>query len=226
MTVTNNRLLNVAAIFAIAGAAVAGPENAIPKGPGIGGGSAEGPIVIKANAAATPVGGIPYYEYFHYSSYAKRSYVPGYTPHVTSLFENPRDYPWALGALATPYYMYAGLNGWFFSSPQGYQSSVPPGSHASKYFRGELGITDDLRGGYAQGMRVVEPAIVPVGASAEKGGIYIHGIGVETVLVGQDITDLESMTQTVRPQTGRPMAPRMPPPVVPGPAPTPASLEK
>src|SRR5690349_11769927 len=127
------------ALLLLSGSAIAGPEVAAP-------GSLEGSVEF----TAPPAAGIPYFEYFHYSAYAKRSYVPGYTPHVTSLFENPRDYPWALCVLATPYYQYAGMQGWFFGSPQGYQSSVPPGSHASKYYRGELGITKNLRGGYPQ----------------------------------------------------------------------------
>lgn len=214
-------VLCVAATVALAGAVCAGPEglpDAADMAPPAGAGSTEGSLVIPAGAP-TPVAGIPYYEYFNYSSYAKRSYVPGYTPHVTSLFENPRDYPWALCVLATPYYQYGGIPGWFFSSPQGYQSSVPKGSHASKYYRGELGITKNLRGGYPQGMRVVEPAIVPIGPSAERGGVYIHGGGVTTLAVGTEVTEIIQ-------ETGP--APRVPgpAPIVPGPAPTPASLEK
>lgn len=165
-------------------------------------GSTEGSVEV---VGPTPAAGIPYYEYFNYSAYAKRSYVPGYTPHVTSQFENPRDYPWALCVLATPYYQYAGLPGWFFGSPQGYQSSVPKGSHASKYYRGELGITANLRGGYPQGMRVVEPAIVPVGSSVERGGVYIHG--GDTTLVNTTIEE------TVRQETlAKPAA--LPPPTI------------
>lgn len=193
---------------AIAGFAFAGPEDL----PQPGAGSTEGSIEV---VGPTPAPGIPYYEFFHYSAYAKRSYVPGYTPHATSLFENPRDYPWALCVLATPYYQYAGINGWFFSSPQGYQSSIPEGSHAAAYYRGELGITEHLRGGYPQVLRVVEPAIVPVNASSEHGGVYIHGGSVHTVDVGvETVETIETITE----RSG-------PPPAVPGPAPSPG-LEK
>ena len=188
------------------GAVFAGPEPAVP-----GTGSAEGPVEF----TTPPAAGIPYLEYFNYSAYAKRSYVPGYTPHATSLFENPRDYPWALCVMANPYYQYAGIPGWFFGSPQGYQSSVPPGSHASKYFRGELEITKHLRGGYPQGIRVIEDAIVPISSSVEKGGVFIQGGGVERVSVA---TETEVVKET-RTETG-------PPAPVPGPAPAPAMLEK
>lgn len=185
----------VAGAVALAAALTAGPEAYVSSG------STEGPVEV---VGQTPVPGIPYYEYFNYSAYAKRSYVPGYTPHPTSLFENPRDYPWALGAMATPYYQYAGMNGWFFGSPQGYQSSVPPGSHASKYYRGELGITSNLRGGYPQGMRVIEPAIVPVGPSMERGGIYIQG--------GDSLLVNTTVEESVQQETlAKPMA--LPPPV-------------
>ncbi len=219
MIVKTGRLVSFAAFFSLACIAWADPEGlptASDMAPPAGAGSTEGSPEIPIGAP-TPIAGIPYYEYFNYSSYAKRSYVPGYTPHVTSLFENPRDYPWALCVLATPYYQYGGIPGWFFSSPQGYQSSVPKGSHASKYYRGELGITANLRGGYPQGMRVVEPAIVPIGASAERGGVYIQGGGVTTVAVGTEVTEI---IQETGPSFGGPA------PIVPRPAPTPASLEK
>lgn len=168
-------------------------------------GSTEGSVEVVGPA---PAAGVPYYEYFNYSAYAKRSYVPGYTPHVSSLYENPRDYPWALGALATPYYMYAGKDGWFFGSPQGYQSSVPKGSQAAGYFQGQLGITANLRGGYSQGMRVIEPAIVPVGASVERGGVYIHGADTTTVNT--------TVERTIQQET---LAKSAPPPVLPIPVP-------
>ena len=188
----------------VAAMAMAGPE-VQPAAIGPQRGSIEGAPELTSPAPA----GIPYYEYFNYSAYAKRSYVPGYTPHPTSLFENPKDYPWALCVLATPYYQYAGIPGWHFGSPQGYQSSVPPGSHAAKYYRGELGITSNLRGGYPQGLRVVEDAIVPIGASSEKGGVFIQGGSIGVVEVA---TESEQM-----------MAP---PPPLPMPVPTPASIEK
>lgn len=202
MTVTRRNLaITTGIVVGITATATAGPDMPVVSG------STEGSIEV-VGPGPTPIPGIPYQEYFNYSAYAKRSYVPGYTPHVTSLFENPRDYPWALCVLATPYYQYAGINGWFFSSPQGYQSSVPKGSHASKYYRGELGITSNLRGGYPQGMRVVEPAIVPVASSMERGGIYIHG---------SDITRVETtVEETIQQQTlAKPAAPiSLPPPVL------------
>lgn len=212
MKVFAGKILLGAMAVTCAGLAYAGPEDLPPPGAG----STEGSVEIVGPA---PAAGIPYYEYFHYSAYAKRSYVPGYTPHVTSLFENPRDYPWALCVLATPYYQYAGMPGWFFGSPQGYQSSVPKGSEAAAYYRGELDITTDLRGGYPQVMRVVEPAIVPVGNSSERGGVYIHG--GETISVGTappETVEIETLEKVVE-KTG-------PPEIVPGPAPAPASLEK
>lgn len=130
-----------------------------------------------ARPAPTPVPGVGgltvYAEQFHYSSVVKRSYVPGYTPHATSRFENPREYPSALCVMATPYYQYGGIAGWFFGSPRGYQSSVPPGSHAIAYHRGELGITDKLAHGYPEGLRVVEDVIVPYPAYGRTGGFFI-----------------------------------------------------
>lgn len=181
--------------------AVAGPESVVSAG------SVEGPIEI-AGPGPTPIPGIPYHEYFAYSAYAKRSYVPGYTPHTTSLFENPRTYPRALGALATPYHMYAGLDGWYFGSPRGYRTGTPKGSQAHAYFQGRLGVTSNLRGGYPQGMRVIEPAIVPVGSSMERGGIYIHGGGVTQVET--------TIEETIRQETlAKPAAPiLLPPPVL------------
>jgi len=204
MDMVTNRQISLTAIFlaGLVAGATAGGENAVQAPVA---GSTEGSVEV---VGPTPAPGIPYYEYFNYSAYAKRSYVPGYTPHVTSQFENPRDYPWSLCVLATPYYQYAGIDGWFFGSPMGYQSSVPPGSHASKYYRGELGITDNLRGGYPQGMRVVEPAIVPIGASAERGGIYIHGGG--TTIVNTQTEQVETQPALAKPAP--PVIEPLPPP--------------
>lgn len=162
-----------------------------PTVPGASAGSVEGGIEF----TTPPEPGVPYHEYFHYSSYAKRTYVPGYTPHVTSLYENPKTYPSQLGPLVNPYHVNTGLPGWHFGSPYGYRGSNDKGSQSNKYFRGELGITDNLRGGYPQGMRVIEPAIVPIAASAEKGGIFISGGGVGQLEVGAEnelITEYES----------------------------------
>lgn len=125
---------------------------------------------------------VPYNEYFCYSTYAYRSYVPGKTPHASSLFENPRTYPQALCVMATPYYLYAGLQGWFFGSPLGYQTSVPPESDALAYNQGRLGITDKLAHGWSEGMRVIEPVIVPLNGGCRSGGIFISA-GRSTVAV-------------------------------------------
>jgi hypothetical protein len=159
-------------VTGFAGPEVAAPEQAV-----------QVPQLQPAPGAAGEVG-VPYNEYFNYSSFARRSYSPAYTPHTTSLFENPRDYPWALCVLATPYYQYAGIKGWFFGSPNGYQSSVPPNSHALAYFQGELGITSNMRYGYPQGLRVIEPVVIPFNAYAERGGVLITGGGLGTAEVG------------------------------------------
>lgn len=204
----------LAGIVLMAGAAVAGGETAVGGSvlgaPAVGAGSTEGSVELTAPAPA----GIPYYEYFNYSSYAKRSYVPGYTPHPSSLYENPRTYPAALCVIGNPYYQYAGLPGWHFSAPDGYKTGVPRGSHISKYYRGQLGITKDLRGGYPQGMRVVEDVIVPVSESVEKAGVFIQGGRTDTIVVGGDDSSVSDQFA--------------PPPAIPAPAPSyiPENLEK
>jgi hypothetical protein len=176
--------LSIAAAVAVslnAAVALAGPEMlAAPQRAGQPGNVIEQTTVRETRVARpgpTPVPGVGgltvYKEQFHYSSVVKRSYVPGYTPHATSRFENPREYPAALCVMATPYYQYAGIAGWFFGSPRGYQSSVPPGSHALAYHRGELGITDRLAHGYPEGLRVVEDVIVPYPAYGREGGFLI-----------------------------------------------------
>lgn len=172
------RRLSVKAVVALstlsAGSCFGGPEVAVPAAAS----AVQVPSLQPAPGASEI--GVPYNEYFNYSSFARRSYSPGYTPHTTSLFENPRDYPWALCVLATPYYQYAGIKGWFFSSPNGYQSSVPPNSHALAYHRGELGITSNMRYGYPGGLRVVEPVVIPFNSYAERGGVLITGGGLGT----------------------------------------------
>lgn len=204
MKLLSCRFIFAGATILVAAVGVA-QSDLVPPQPGVQAGSIEGAPELTSPAPA----GIPYYEYFNYSAYAKRSYVPGYTPHPTSLFENPKDYPWSLCVMANPYYQYAGIPGWHFNSPQGYQSSIPPGSHAAKYYRGELGITSNLRGGYPQGLRVVEDAIVPVAASSEKGGIFIQGgsLGAVQVATESDVSF-------------------SPAPPLPMPVPTPAAIEK
>ncbi len=114
-----------------------------------------------------------YQELSCYSASVRRSYKPGYTPHPSTLFENPRSYPSATCVLATPYYMYGNIPGWFFGSPSGYQSSVPPGSHVLAYEQGRLGITEHLKLGYPDGKRVIQPVLKPVAPVCEKAGIFI-----------------------------------------------------
>lgn len=170
------RVILASGVAAALSAAHAGPE-----APASGGTtSPAAPAGIPQPIPAPAEAGVPYNEFFSYSAYARRSYAPGYTPHLTSLFENPRTYPRALCVMATPYYQYAGINGWFFGSPLGYQSSVPPNSHALAYFQGGLGITSNLRYGYPQGLRAIEPVIVPFNSYSERGGVFIQGGGLST----------------------------------------------
>lgn len=182
--VVNRRIVGVALLVSCCVlVALAGPEVAAPAT------AEQVPVLQPAPGVAAGSGssevGVPYNEYFNYSAFARRSFSPGYTPHSTSLFENPRQYPYALCVLATPYYQYAGIKGWFFGSPRGYQSSVPPDSHALAYNQGELGITSNMRYGYPQGLKVVEPIIVPFNSSAERGGVLITGGGLSTAEVGE-----------------------------------------
>lgn len=136
-----------------------------------GGGEMIQPVAVPA-PVANPAN-VQYNEFFCYSSYAYRSYVPGKTPHTSTLFENPRSYPLALCVMATPYYQYAGIQGWFFGSPMGYLSSVPAGSDALAYNQGTLGITDHLAHGWPEGMRVVEPVVMPLNGGCRAGGVFI-----------------------------------------------------
>lgn len=114
-----------------------------------------------------------YEEYYAHSAHVKRSYAPGYTPHITSQFLNPRTYPDVKCVMGTPYYQYGSRAGWHFTSPQGHHTGAPPESEAVMYLRGELGITDYLNRGYPRGQRVIEPVLVPVESSMKKGGILI-----------------------------------------------------
>lgn len=129
------------------------------------------PVVVRTEDGAVAY---MYHELSCYSAHVRRSYVPGYTPHPSSLFENPRSWPAATGSIATPYYQFAGVRGWFFTSPGGYQSSVPPGSHILAYEQGRLEITKNLGRGYPEGKRVVEPILKPVEGVCEKAGILIN----------------------------------------------------
>lgn len=163
-----NVLITAAFALSAAIAAAQSPSSAAPAGlpaPSSGSGVAEG----------------GYQEAFCYSAYVRPNFVPGYTPHRSSIYENPREYPSQVGALATPHYLYGRTPGWFFGSPNGYQSSVPPGSHALAYSRGELGITENLSFGYSSGMRVIERVLVPSGQYCRPGGFYISA-GSPTML--------------------------------------------
>lgn len=141
-------------------------------------GAFAGGEMVQPVPGPTPVPGVggvtTYNEYFCYSAVARRSYVPAYTPHATSLFENPREYPSALCVMGTPYHRWAGIPGWFFGSPMGYQTSVPPGSHALAYFRGETGATAKMASGLPEGMRVVEDVVVPYPQFCRRGGFLIN----------------------------------------------------
>jgi len=114
-----------------------------------------------------------YNEYLSYSPYVKRSYVVGYAPKVSSLYENPRTYPNAAGRLGEVY-LYANMAGWFFGSPSGYQTSVPPHSSVLAYCRGEQNITKNLDDGYPDGKKVIEPVLVPYAAYTREGGTLIN----------------------------------------------------
>lgn len=133
----------------------------------------------------TPAGS-PYYETLHYSAYAKRTYVPGYVPKKTSLFENPRTMPDIAGHLKKPYSPVDNLPGYHFSSPRGYRTGTQAGSPALDYFQGRHGITANLGKGYPDGLRVIEPAIVPMESRVEEGGIYIKGGGLNTLQLGAE----------------------------------------
>lgn len=162
------------------------------------------PLAALAQTAApqpvpTPVPGVGgiitrYDESFFYSAATRRSFVPAYTPHISSQFENPRDYPYALGTIATPYHFWAGCYGWFFSSPNGPQTSIPEGSQVLAYHRGELGITSQLAKGYPSGQRVVEAVLVPVPMASQKGGFLIDA-GKKTLTV----TDVTPTPVSVQP---------------------------
>ena len=169
------------ALAAATGAAsvLAGPEAPVPAMPVAP--APAMPVAISAPASGAAVAEGGYKEAFCYSAVVRPNYVPGYTPHRSSLYENPREYPRQLCVMATPYYLYGRLPGWFFGSPNGYQSSVPPNSHALAYMRGELGITENLSFGYPEGMRVVERVLVPYSQYCKPGGFYISA-GSTTML--------------------------------------------
>lgn len=162
--------MQIVKVFCLAGLGLAlGPRTALA------GGEVPEQAVPAPLMSPAPAAGVLYNEYFCNSSVVRRTYVPGYTPHATSLFENPREYPAALCVIANPYHQYGGIDGWYFGAPGGIQSSVPEGSPALAYYRGELGITSRLAHGYPEGMRVVEQVIYPVANACRRGGFYIQG---------------------------------------------------
>jgi hypothetical protein len=173
--VTLLRTVCTTAVLALTASAFPGPEAALPAAVPVP--MPPSTLVDRVSAGegmgVEGVGAGEYKELFCYSSVVRPNYVPGYTPHVSSLYENPREYPKALCVLATPYYLHGRRPGWFFGSPNGYQSSVPPGSQALAYNRGELGITQQLAFGYPEGMRVVERVLVPYSTYCRPGGYFI-----------------------------------------------------
>ena len=199
-----DRTALVAALVRCASAGMSGPE-------------APQPAVPVAIATPAPSAGVVaaggYKEMFCYSSVVRPNYVPCYTPHRSSLYENPREYPQTLCVMGTPYYQYGRIPGWFFGSPNGYQSSVPPGSHALAYHRGELGITEHLNGGYPEGLRVVERVLVPYSQYCRDGGFYISA-GSATQLRTTTVEEVaQSVTTEVKaaaPAVPSPVPPRMP----------------
>lgn len=164
------RLTSLAAVLTALGAGAQGGGE-IPVSP------ADAPPALMPSIPTAGLAGDIYREYMAYNAHVRRSYVPGFIPNPSSLFENPRERPSAVCVLGDTY-RYANLRGWFFGSPNGYQSSVPPGSQAHAYVTGQLGITTALQYGYPRGQRVIEPVLVPYAAYAEAGGILITSEGV------------------------------------------------
>ncbi len=195
--------LSAVSTLPIPGSAYAGEEFSVPSA--MPGGGAPQLQQGFAPGTAGAAGGF-YQEYLTYGAYVRRSHMPGFIPQTESLFENPRSAPSALCRLADPY-RYGNIRGWFFGSPNGYQSSVPPDSISHAYVTGQLGITSSMQYGYPRGMRVIEPIIVPFAAYAEPGGLYISSEGASAYPPPQmpaQVTE-ESFEQTVE-RTGRPAA--------------------
>ena len=126
--------------------------------------------------AQSPAAAERYDEYYAYSSAVRRSYQPGFIPKNTSLFMNPRVFPSAVGRLGDTY-LYASRPGWHLGSPMGYTTGTNPESPALAYLQGRQGITQVLRYGHPDGKRVIEPILVPSGATGERGGIFIGNPG-------------------------------------------------
>lgn len=203
--------LLAAGAWCVGAIALAGGETAAPP--------QMAPVSLGHGVVPAPVAGGVYHEYYAYNSYVRRSYMPGFIPQTSSLFENPRSLPSALCKFAD-YYRFAGVNGWFFASPNGYQSSVPPGSIAHDYETGRLGITTSMQYGYPRGMRVIEPIIVPFASYAEPAGLLITSEGIsvrpgmpeETPLVPQWAENGEQGEgERSRPPADSPWQPLAPP---------------
>lgn len=133
-----------------------------------------------------------YNEGYCYSAYTRPSYVPAYIPKISSLYENPRTFPTTLGPILNPYYQYQAMNGWFFCSPNGYQSSVPKDSQALAYNQGELGITAQLDHGYPMGQRVIEQVVIPVNSSCRRAGYFISSGHAFVATASAEMSDVPS----------------------------------
>jgi hypothetical protein len=140
-------------------------------------------------------------ESFYYSAVARRDYAPGYVPYSTSLFVNPRANASIPNFLRPHYHFFGGIRGWFFGSPMGYQSCIPPNSQALYQHQGKLEITKELAHGYPYGQRVVEPLVVPEGAYSKPGGFMITGAPTQLQLgpAPEPFTGLDADCRKVSP---------------------------
>ena len=163
----------LAAVVAVVGVPCVSPAQRGSAPPAV----APVPLPAYMSSQPLPQAGAVYDQYDCFSPKVKNSYIIGSTPAPTSMFVNPREYPKAVGAIATPYTQYGGMNGWYFGAPRIYEQSTvaPMGSNALRYFRGELGFTDNLSRGYPEGQRVVEPVVVPYANYSKASGYFIQG---------------------------------------------------
>lgn len=214
------RLVAAAAVLTCCGVALGGGELTAPPelgyAPG-GPGAYQAPGPGIAGAYPAGVAGGVYHEYLAYNAYVRRSHMPGYIPQTASLWQNPRTLPASLCKFSD-YYRFGNVAGFYFASPLGYTSAVPPGSIAHAYNSGQLGITSSLQYGYPRGMRVIEPIIVPFASHAETGGLLItsDGIAARPVMTEQPIQEYtETISHRIE-KTGRPYD--TPEPMAPAPA--------
>ena len=135
------------------------------------------PLPWYMSSQPLPQAGAVYDQYDCFSPKVKNSYIIGSTPAPTSMFVNPREYPRALGVMATPYTKYGNMNGWYFGAPRIFEQSTvaPMGSNALRYFQGDLGFTENLSRGYPDGKRVVEPVVIPYANYSKSSGYFIQG---------------------------------------------------